>query len=237
MLDKKKIPRHVAIIMDGNGRWAKDKGLPRSAGHKEGIERVKDIVKTAAELGVKVLTLFAFSTENWARPKKEIDMLMRALGNFLERQIEELNKANLVLKFIGRRDPLPLNIQHKLAKAQEITSKNNGMTVVLALNYGARQEIIDAVKSLYRDISKETQKIEELDEEKFKQYLYTDGLPDPDLLIRTSGELRISNFLLWQLSYAELYFPKKYWPDFKKEDFKKALFEYQRRQRRFGAVA
>lgn len=236
MLDQQNIPRHVAIIMDGNGRWAKERGLPRSAGHQEGIKRVKDIVDFAAKSGVQVLTLFAFSSENWIRPKKEVDMLMRSLDNFLERQTKELNKANIKLKFIGRKDPLPANIQDKLVKAQEATNNNSGMTVVLALNYGSRQEIVDAVKSLYRDLRQGRLEIEELNEEKFSKYLYTAAIPDPDLLIRTSGEIRISNFLLWQLSYAELYFPKKYWPDFKNDDFKKALLEYRRRQRRFGAV-
>ena len=236
MLDKNNIPQHVAIIMDGNGRWAKARGLPRTAGHREGIERVKDIVEASRELGVKVVTFFAFSTENWDRPKKEIDMLMRSLNRFLDKQIDELNKNNIRLKVIGKENPLPEYLLEKIRKAERLTGHNTGLIMVLALNYGARQEIVDAAKKFTHSVLKGEADIEELDTELFSKYLYTAGLPDPDLLIRTSGEIRLSNFLLWQLSYAELYFPKKYWPDFKRQDFEKAIQEYQWMERRFGAI-
>jgi len=236
MLDKKNIPKHVAIIMDGNGRWAKDKGLPRGAGHRAGIDRVKEIVRAASELGIKVVTLFAFSAENWARPQKEVNLLMRALDNFLDRQINELHKNNIRLKVIGRESPMPQYLLAKIKKSEEKTKSNTGLVFVLALNYGSRQEIVDAVKKFTRAVIKDEASIEDLDTQNFNDYLYTAGLPDPDLLIRTSGEMRISNFLLWQLSYAELYFPRKYWPDFGKRDLEKAIEIYQMRERRFGKV-
>ncbi len=236
MLDKNNIPSHVAIIMDGNGRWAKERGLPRTVGHREGIERIKGIVNAARELGVKAVTFFAFSTENWNRPKKEIDMLMRSLDKFLGRQIDELNKNNVRFKVIGKEKPLPEYILAKIEKAEHLTEDNTGLIMVLALNYGARQEIVDAAKKFTNYVLKGETSVDALDTEGFNRYLYTAGLPDPDLLIRTSGEMRISNFLLWQLSYAELYFTKKHWPDFKRCDFEKAIQEYQKRQRRFGAI-
>ena len=234
--NKNIIPQHVAIIIDGNGRWAKEKGLGRSAGHRAGIDAVREIIKSAGELGIKVVTFFVFSAENWSRPKKEIAMLMRALNNFLSWQLKELEKNNTRLLVIGRDEPLPGYLQAKLKEAQERTKNNTGLTVVLALNYGAKQEIVDAAKRFARAVTKGEAKLEDLDEEAFSRYLYTRGLPDPDLLIRTSGEMRISNFLLWQLSYAELYFPEKYWPDFKKPDLAKAIQVYQSRERRFGGV-
>lgn len=236
MIDKDNIPQHVAIIMDGNGRWAKERGLGRSAGHREGIKRVREIVKAAGELGIKVLTLFTFSTENWSRPKKEIGMLMRALNNFLQRELKELNKSNIRLKVIGQNEPLPRYLQNKIREAQERTASNYGLTIVLALNYGSRQEIVDAVKKFTSAVLQGNAQLKNLDTEEFSRYCYTAGLPDPDLLIRTSGEMRLSNFLLWQLSYAELYFAKKYWPDFHREDFEKVIKLYQKRQRRFGGV-
>ena len=236
MLDKNNIPRHIAIIMDGNGRWAKERSLPRTAGHREGVKRVREIIRAAAELGVKVLTFFAFSTENWTRPKSEIRLLMRYLDNFLGRQLEELNKNNIRLRVIGRGDPIPRQLQEKLSRAEEQTRNNTRMTVVLALNYGGRQEIADAARGLAEDVLKGKVKIKEIDDELLSRYLYTAGLPDPDLLIRTSGQMRISNFLLWQISYAELYFPEKYWPSFRKKDLEEAIEEYQRRERRFGGA-
>ena len=236
MLDKNNIPKHVAIIMDGNGRWAKERGLPRNAGHRRGIERIKGIVNAARELGIKAVTFFAFSTENWNRPKEEIDMLMRSLNKFLDRQIDELNKNNVRFKVIGKEKPLPEYILAKIKKTEDITEGNTGVTMVLALNYGAKQEIVDAVKKFTNSVLKGEASVDDLDMELFSRYLYTAGLPDPDLLIRTSGEMRISNFLLWQLSYAELYFSKKYWPDFKRSDFEKAIEDYQKRERRFGTI-
>ncbi len=236
MLDQDNIPQHVAIIMDGNGRWAKERGLSRTTGHREGIKRVKEIVNSAAGLGVRIITFFAFSTENWARPREEVNMLMRYLNNFLEREVSKLDKNNIRLIVIGRDKPLPEYLQKKIRQAQTKTRNNTGLTVVLALNYGSRQEIVDAAKKFAYSALEKKSAIEELDEERFSRYFYTAGLPDPDLLIRTSGSMRISNFLLWQLSYAELYFPKKYWPDFKVEDLKEAISEYQNRERRFGRI-
>lgn len=237
MIDKDNIPKHIAIIMDGNGRWAKERGLPRTAGHRAGIDRIKEIIRAASELGVKVITFFAFSTENWVRPKKEVGMLMHYLDNFLDRQVRQLDKENARFKVIGKDKLLPENLVAKIRKGEARTRDNSGLTVILALNYGARQEIVDAAKKFAGAVLEGKADLESLDTGKFGEYFYTAGLPDPDLLIRTSGEMRISNFLLWQLSYAELYFPKKYWPDFKTEDLKKAIRIYQNRERRFGAAA
>ncbi len=236
MIDKNRIPKHVAIIMDGNGRWARKHGLSRTAGHLEGIKRVKEIIKAAADLGIEVVTFFAFSAENWARPKREINMLMRYFGSFLDREVRDIHKNNIRFKVIGKDKPLPLRIQKKIEAAEQKTKDNTGLTVVLALNYGSRQEIIEAAKKFARAVLSRELDVNDLDADKFSRYLYTFDLSDPDLLIRTSGEMRISNFLLWQLSYAELYFSKKFWPDFKVDDFKEAVEEYQGRQRRFGGI-
>ncbi len=236
MLDKNNIPKHVAIIMDGNGRWAKERGLPRTAGHHAGVKRVKEIVKAAGELGIKAITFFAFSTENWSRPKKEIDVLMRYLNDFLNREINKLDKDNVRFMVIGAGDPIPAYLQEKIKDAQEKTKDNSGLTLILALNYGSRQEIVAAAKKFTYAVMKGKANIEDLDAEAFSQYFYTAGLPDPDLLIRTSGQMRISNFLLWQISYAELYFPQKNWPDFGKKDLWKAVEIYQNRERRFGGI-
>ena len=235
-MDKDTIPKHIAFIMDGNGRWAKEHGLPRSAGHREGAERVRDIVEAASELGVKVVTFFAFSTENWSRPKSEIEILMRYLEHYLDREIKQLHKNNVRFLVIGGGDPLPKYLQKRIRQAEELTRDNKKLTLALALNYGSRQEIVEAAKRFAVDVSIGKLKPEELDTKRFSRYLYTAGLLDPDLLVRTSGEMRISNFLLWQLSYAELYFPDKYWPDFRRADLVEAIEEYQRRERRFGRV-
>jgi undecaprenyl diphosphate synthase len=236
MIDKDNVPKHVAIIMDGNGRWAQEHHLPRTAGHRQGVVRVREIVKSAAQLGIKVVTFFAFSTENWSRPKREISMLMRFLDNFLDREVKELHKNNIRLLFIGRGDPIPARLQEKMCQAELKTRDNSGLIMVLALNYGGRQEIVDAARKFSADVLKGKLSPEDLDVEGFNRYLYTAELPDPDLLIRTSAEQRLSNFLLWQLSYAELYFPKKYWPDFGTEDLEKAIAVYQKRERRFGGI-
>ncbi len=222
--------------MDGNGRWAKERGLPRTAGHKRGVERVEEIIRAAAEVGVKVLTVFAFSSENWTRPKKEVNMLMSLLDNFLEKRIAELHKNNIRIRVIGRDKPIPDYILNKIDSAEKKTENNTGLTFVLALNYGGRAEIIDAARRFAEAVASGKESPEMLNEDKFEKYLYTAGLPDPDLLIRTSGEMRISNFLLWQLSYAEFYFIKKYWPDFGKKDLQTAIEEYDRRERRFGGI-
>ena len=236
MISKKNIPQHIAIIMDGNGRWAREKGLARTAGHRAGIERVKEAVRTAAELGVRVITFFAFSAENWSRPKKEIAVLMRYLNNFLQRQVRELDKNNMRFLVIGREEPLPKYLQEKIKEAEKKTSDNTGLAVVLALNYGGRQEIVDAAKRFASMVARGEANLEDLNPESFSGYLYTAGLPEPDLFIRTSGEMRLSNFLLWQISYAELFFTKKYWPDFRKKDLLDAIKAYQKRERRFGRV-
>lgn len=230
------IPKHIAIIMDGNGRWAREKSLPRIAGHKRGIDRVKEIITYANDSGVGVLTLFAFSTENWSRPKNEVNMLLRYFKEFLSREIKGMLKRNIKFRVIGRRKPLPRDLVAKIEEAEDKTSKNTGMTLVIAANYGARQEIVDAVKEITRAVVEGGIKAEDIDENNFGEYLYTAGLADPDFLIRTSGEERISNFLLWQVSYAEFYFVKKCWPDFGKKDLEDAILEFQRRQRRFGAI-
>lgn len=236
MFDKDNIPRHIAIIMDGNGRWAQERGLPRTAGHREGVERVREVVNSSLELGVKIVTFFAFSTENWDRPKSEINMLMRFLEDFLDREVRKLNKNNIRFQVIGRWEPLPKIIQRKIKQAMRLTKDNDALVMVLALNYGSRQEIVDAAKKFAGSVSRKETDIEDIDVDTFGDYLYTKGLPDPDLLIRTSGEMRISNFLLWQLSYAELYFCRKYWPDFKRQELIEAIEEYQRRERRFGRI-
>jgi len=234
MIDKEILPKHVAIIMDGNGRWAKKRNLPRTAGHRQGIKTVEKIVEAAAKLGIKVLSLYAFSTENWNRPKTEINMLMGALANFLKHQANKLTKNNIKLLLMGDIDKFPVSLKNLLMDVQDKTKGNTGLIVNLALNYGSRFEILKAVKNIAEEAKMGNLGIDEIDENKFSQFLYTKGLPDPDLLIRTSGEIRISNFMLWQLSYAELYFCKKFWPDFTEDDFKNAIKEYQKRERRFG---
>ncbi|MBU1124424.1 MAG: isoprenyl transferase [Candidatus Omnitrophica bacterium] len=236
MLDTHNIPQHIAFIMDGNGRWAKARGLSRTAGHRQGIERVREIVRASGELGIKVATFFAFSTENWSRPKAEVTVLMRYLQLFLEREVKELDKNNVRLRIIGQGPPIPSYLQKKLKEAERKTQDNTGLVMVLAINYGSRQEIVEAAKRFARRVQQGTAHLEDLTVETFSDYLFTEGLPDPDLLVRTSGEMRISNFLLWQLSYAELYFVPKYWPDFKRPDLEETIAQYQRRERRFGRV-
>ena len=236
MIDKGNIPKHIAIIMDGNGRWAKARGLPRTAGHRVGIDRVKEIVDAAAKLGINAVTFFAFSTENWTRPKQEVVMLMRSLDNFLTRNIKKMDNDNIKFRVIGGGNPLPKYLQDKIKEAEEKTKNNTGLTVILALNYGGRQDIVKAARAFAEDALKGKVQPQELDIEVFSSYLSTNGLPDPDLLIRTSGEIRVSNFLLWQLAYAEFYFPNKHWPDFRKKDLEEAIEAYQARERRFGGL-
>lgn len=231
------LPRHVAIIMDGNGRWANERGLPRAAGHKAGVEAVREAVKAAIESGVEVLTLYAFSHENWKRPQEEVSILMGLLDYFLQKEIDALDKEGVRLRILGRVEALPANVVAQLRKAEVRTAKNSRLTLNLALNYGARQEILDAVaKIIAASKSDASLSGAGLTEEMFSGYLYTSGQPDPDLLIRTSGEMRLSNFLLWQLSYAEIYITEKFWPDFRKDDFLEAVREFGRRERRFGDI-
>lgn len=234
--NSQKLPEHIAIIMDGNGRWAQKHNLARSQGHRRGVERVREIVEEAAKIGIKVLTLYAFSTENWKRPKQEIDLLMRLLKIFLAKEINRLKKNNIRFECIGRLDKLPESVLKIIYRAKEETRDNNGLVLNLALNYGSRTEIIDAVNKIILDKAAGRLNKASIDEADFSKYLYTANLPDPDLLIRTSGEQRISNFLLWQVSYSELVFPKKLWPEFGKKDFLDCIRAYQRRVRRFGGI-
>jgi len=234
MSDSKKIPQHVAIIMDGNGRWAKKRGLPKLAGHRAGARSVDEITAAAAKLGVKVLTLYAFSTENWKRPKMEVEGLFRLLEKHLKKEEARLNKNNIKLSVVGDITALPASTQKLIRAVMGSTAGNTGMVLNIALNYGSRAEMLEAVRKLAKDAAAGAISPEEIDEKLFSSSLYTKNLPDPDLLIRTSGEKRISNFLLWQLSYAEFYFTEKLWPDFREADFKKAVREYGRRERRYG---
>ncbi len=230
------VPRHVAIIMDGNGRWAKSRGLPRIKGHEQGAEAVRECVEGCGELKIEFLTLYAFSAENWQRPKAEVMALMHLLEKFLKQKTPELLEKNVRLQAIGRLTDLPAACQRQLHKSIEQTAKNNGLTLILALSYGGRLEIIDGIKSLLRQVEEGHIDSAMIDVEMFSKHLYTRYYPDPDLLIRTSGELRISNFLLWQLSYTEMYVTPKLWPDFMRKDLFAAVEEFGRRQRRYGGV-
>ena len=235
-IDKNKLPVHIAIIMDGNGRWAKERKLPRVLGHREGMKTVKTVVKLCGDLGIKVLTLYAFSTENWTRPKQEINALMRLLRKYLRKEMDELIQNNVKFHFIGRLEQLPELVQQDLKWAKEKTANNTGLILNLALNYSGRADIVDAIKKLTADIENGTYRKEEINETLFEKYLYTASLPEPDLLIRTSGEMRISNFLLWQIAYSEIYITPIYWPDFSRKHLLSAIIDYQKRERRFGGV-
>jgi undecaprenyl diphosphate synthase len=233
---KKDIPKHVAIIMDGNGRWAKRRGLPRIAGHRAGIKSVREIIETASESNINYLTLYAFSSENWKRPKKEVNSLMNILRQYLQKELKTLKEKNIRLKAIGKINSLPSAVKKNLHKAINETKNNQGLTLVLALSYGSQDEIIQAVKKIVTDVKGGKINKKQISKELFSQYLYTSDMPNPDLLIRTSGELRLSNFLLWQSSYTEFYFSRKLWPDFKKRDFKRILNNFKKRERRFGKI-
>ncbi len=233
MVNKDKLPGHIAIIMDGNGRWALERGLPRKEGHRRGVETVRSVVRNCSKLGVKVLTLFAFSTENWRRPVGEINYLMSLPEIYFKSELPELIRNNVKVDLIGSKDRLPGKVQKTIDQGIEATKNNKGMILNFALNYGARSEILRAVNRLLDEV-KEGKIIGVVDETVFEEYLYTAGLPEPDLLIRTSGELRISNFLLWQLAYSELWFTDVYWPDFSKRHLLNAIHDYQQRKRRYG---
>lgn len=230
------IPEHIAIIMDGNGRWAKKRSLPRIAGHREGMRTVRKISRIANELGIKTLTLYAFSTENWKRPKIEVDFLMKLPEEFLGVYLPELMEENVRVEMIGYKDKLPKHTIKAIENAMETTKNNTGLVLNFALNYGSRAEIIDAVKGVLADYKKGLISEDMLDEKLFSNYLMTNGFPDPDLLIRTSGEIRLSNFMLWQLAYTEFWFTDVLWPDFGEEHFVEAVEVFQKRQRRFGGV-
>ncbi len=234
-LDMTRIPGHIAIIMDGNGRWAKERNLPRTMGHKAGVEAVRDIVKECSSLGVKYLTLYGFSTENWKRPAEEVNALMNLLVEYLVKELDELNSNNVIIKSIGDISKLPVPCQNELNSSYEKTKNNTGLTLNLAFNYGGRDELVHAFNCIYNDI--EAGKISaEITEKTISDYMYTKGMPDPDMIIRPSGELRLSNFLLWQCAYSEFWFSNVNWPDFKKENLHEAIYDYQARDRRFGKI-
>jgi len=236
-LDPVRLPEHIAIIMDGNGRWAKRRSLPRVAGHKAGIGPVRSTVESCARLGIRVLTLYAFSVENWKRPRAEVETLWRLLRFYLRRELPELQKNDIRLEAIGRLDELPAPVRTELQAAVEATSLNRGLLVNLAINYGGRAELVDAVNAILETARRDgTLPALRLDEQMISQNLYTSRTPDPDLLIRTSGEMRISNFLLWQIAYSELYITDTLWPDFGRTDLLKAILDFQKRDRRFGGL-
>jgi undecaprenyl diphosphate synthase len=236
-IDLAKLPNHVAIIMDGNGRWAKQQGKFRIFGHENGVTSVKETVEAATELGIKYLTLYAFSTENWNRPKEEVDALMQLLIKTINNETPTLNKNNIRLLAIGDLESLPGDCYNELKQAMDVTKSNNRTSLVLALSYSSKWEIVNAAKKIACKVKNNELKIEEINQNMFDDFLTTSGIPDPELLIRTSGEYRISNFLLWQIAYSELYFTPKYWPDFRKEDFFEAIADYQQRERRFGKTS
>lgn len=235
-LDRTRIPRHVAVIMDGNGRWAQKRGLPRTFGHRAGAESLRNIVKAASEIGIKVLTAYAFSTENWKRPEEEVNFLMALLSDYLDNEIEELDSNDVKIRFIGKVTDLASSLQKKIENAQSRTADNSGLILNLAVNYGGRAEITRAVQIIADKIIKGELKPQDITDAVVQNNLYTVGLPDPDLLIRPSGDLRISNFLLWQLAYTEFWFTDINWPDFKPEHLVQAIIEFQQRDRRFGGL-
>ncbi len=236
-IDLQKVPQHIAIIMDGNGRWAKQQGENRIYGHYEGVNSVRDVVEAAGEIGVKYITLYAFSTENWNRPKEEVDALMELLVSTISAETPQLNKKNVRLQAIGNLNSLPPACLQELNESIDLTSKNTGLTLVLALSYSSKWELVNAIKQISSDVKNGSLNAEEITEQHIEQYLCTKNIPDPELMIRTSGEHRISNFLLWQLAYAEFYFTDTLWPDFRKEDLYEAILNYQTRERRFGKTS
>jgi undecaprenyl diphosphate synthase len=242
-LDAQRLPRHIAVIMDGNGRWAQRRHLPRVAGHRAGVESARVIIETSARLHLPALTLYAFSMENWRRPKAEIDFLMRLLRQYLRKELPVIHRNNIRLQIIGRTEQLPDEVQADLAKGVALTAQNSGMVLTVALNYGARAELVDAFNAILDRLRKKPVNGNgalanfRVDEETISESLYTSGLPDPDLLIRTSGEMRISNFLLWQIAYAEIYVTETLWPDFRRAELYAALADYQKRERRYGGLA
>ncbi|CAM3973185.1 isoprenyl transferase [Flavobacterium weaverense] len=236
-IDLARLPKHLAIIMDGNGRWAKQQGLLRALGHESGTKSVKVIIESSAKLGIEFLTLYAFSTENWNRPKLEVETLMRVLINSLKKELTTLQKNNIKLTAIGNLDKLPKSAQKELLDVIDKTKGNTQMTLTLALSYGSREELVNAVRNICSKVKNNIISIDSIDDSIINEHLYTQNLPDVDLLIRTSGEHRISNFLLWQIAYAELYFTDILWPDFKEQDLYEAIISYQKRERRFGKTS
>ena len=236
-INMERIPQHVAIIMDGNGRWAKSKGLDRIFGHREGVDSVDKVMEAASDLGVKYITLYAFSTKNWNRPEQEVNALMEILSQALKKYIEKISKNNVRLMVVGDKSRLSQLTLSNLSEAEKMTEMNTGLTMILAISYSSRWEIVEAAKRIASEVKAGSLNVDQIDENVFSDHLATAGIPDPDLLIRTSGELRISNFLMWQLSYSELYFTPVSWPEFKKEQFFEAIIDYQKRERRFGKIS
>jgi undecaprenyl diphosphate synthase len=235
-LDQERLPRHVAVIMDGNGRWAKRQGLPRIMGHRRGVDTLKDLLRCCKDWGVKALTAYAFSTENWGRPLEEVDFLMTLFERVLRQELREMMAEDVQIHFVGNLDALPRSLQAEIERSMLETQKNQGIQFTVATNYGGRQEIIHACRAIATQVQQGLLQPEQIDESIFERHLYTAGICDPDLLIRTSGEMRISNFLLWQVAYAELYITETLWPDFDRAEFHRALCAYQQRDRRFGKV-
>lgn len=235
-LDTNKIPAHIAIIMDGNGRWAKERNLPRTMGHRAGMDTIRKIVKESSKLGIRYLTLYAFSTENWKRPQDEVSALMKLVVEYIAKEIDELHKNEVVFNVIGDTTKLPEPCQKSIESAKEKTKNNKGLTLNIALNYGGRDEIVSGIKKIAKEIKDGSIYVDDINEAVISNHLYTKGMPDPDIIIRPSGELRISNFLLWQGAYSEFWFSNINWPDFTEEDLKRAIIDFQNRNRRFGGV-
>ena len=235
-LDQSRLPRHVAVIMDGNGRWAKRRGLPRIIGHRQGVDALKNLLRCCNDWGIEALTAYAFSTENWGRPHEEVDFLMTLFERVLMRELQEMMEENVRIQFVGNLAALPRSLQTQIERSMNLTQENTGIQFTVATNYGGRQEILQAARAIATQVQQGQIQPEEIDEELFSQHLYTANVCDPDLLIRTSGEMRLSNFLLWQMAYAEIYITDALWPDFDREEFHRALSDYQQRDRRFGKI-
>lgn len=235
-IDMDKIPQHIAIIMDGNGRWARERGMPRTMGHRAGVEALRGVVKCCSEIGVKYLTVYAFSTENWKRPQSEIGILMSLLKEYIKKELDELHAKNVQIRVFGNLSQLPEDVQKAVIAACEKTKNNTGLNFCLALNYGGRAELIQAVKKVIQDVQNGLVQPENINERFFENYLYTSGCPDPEMIIRTSGEMRLSNFLLWQAAYSEIIIVKEYWPDFNEKSLLEAIWAFQQRERRFGGI-
>ncbi|NEQ64750.1 MAG: isoprenyl transferase [Symploca sp. SIO1B1] len=235
-LDQKRLPRHVAVIMDGNGRWAKRRGLPRIIGHRQGVDALKNLLRCCDDWGIEALTAYAFSTENWGRPNEEVDFLMTLFERVLMRELQEMMEENVRIEFVGNLAVLPRSLQAQITRSMALTKENTGIQFTVATNYGGRQEILQAARAIATQVQQGKIQPEEIDEALFSQHLYTANVCDPDLLIRTSGEMRLSNFLLWQMAYAEIYITDALWPDFDRGQFHQALSNYQQRNRRFGKI-
>ncbi|MCW5317543.1 isoprenyl transferase [Nostoc sp. KVJ3] len=235
-LKRELLPQHVAVIMDGNGRWAKHQGLPRIMGHKRGVDALKDLLRCCQDWGIQALTAYAFSTENWKRPQEEVDFLMTLFQRVLRQELREMVEKNVQIKFVGNLQDLPRSLQQEISRSMEETKNNRGIRFLVATNYGGRQEILQACQAIAKQVQQGLLQPDEIDEQVFESHLYTAGISDPDLLIRTSGEMRLSNFLLWQMAYGEIYITDALWPDFDRAEFHRALCAYQQRERRFGKV-